>query len=248
MGCSSPPLSAANVTFTFPRHHSGMTTAATISPTPPQGLNNNTDWWTGEQVRNHLAHCQDPEAALIKLGHDVAAGRAQAKVSSACDPRSGGRPQVFPQPPKVDGDIWWRISALAPEIDIWTAPTLSLPRTGNEKAVDLIGLRFLANDVRRVADEHGYHPPAKLKPKSQGGIPTRAHGLVVAKVTLDLLARGPIHVLGLTPKNLEKEVARLYRSHDRRGVCDENAGRIAGGILEVVQQHFSEGSVHSVHD
>jgi hypothetical protein len=223
-----------------------MITATAIPSTSSQA--NTTEWWTGEQVRDHLTYCAAPEAALLKLSHDVGAGRAQAKVSSASDPRNGGRPQVHPHPPKVEGDIWWRIIELAPATDIWAAPILSLPRTGNEKAVDLVGLTFLADDVRQIADDHGFAPPVPLKPKNRGGISCRAHGVVIAKVTLDLIARGPERVLGLTGVSLQKEVQALYKRIDPRGLSEQNVGRVANGILEVLHQHYSGGSIHSIHD
>jgi hypothetical protein len=234
--------------FTFPCQHSGMATAATIPPASTQAFSNTIIWWTGEQVREHLAHCRDPEAALHRLGDEVAAGRAQAKASSTRDPRNGGRPQVLAQPPEIDNDLWWRIMDLSPAIDIWSAPVLSLPRTGNEKAVELVGLRFREEDVRRVADEHGFEPPAPLKPKNRGGISCRAHGVVVAKLTLKLLARDREQVLGLTGVNLSKEVQQLYRTIDPRGLSDQNAGRVANGVLEVLHAHHQRGSEHSIHD
>lgn len=206
------------------------------------------EWWTGEQVREHLAHCTAPDAALEKLSHDVGAGRAKARVSSASDPRNGGRPQVYSHPPKVEGDIWWRIVELAPATDIWATPVLSLPRTGNEKAVDLVGLAFLADHVRHIADYHGFTPPVPAKPKNRGGISCRAHGVVIAKVTIDLISRGPERVLGLTGVSLQKEVQALYKQIDPRGLSEQNVGRVANGILEVLNQHFSGGSVRSIHD
>lgn len=221
-------------------------TTATANPSPePQAA---TEWWTGEQVRQHLAHCSAPDAALLKLSHDVGAGRAQARVSSASDPRNGGRPQVHPHPPKIEGDIWWRIVELVPGTDIWAAPILSLPRTGNEKAVDLVGLTFRADDVRLIAGDHGFVLPVPAKSKNRGGISCRAHGVVIAKVTLDLIARGPERVLGLTGVSMQNEVQALYKRIDPRGLSEQNVGRVTNGILEVLHQHFSRGSIHSIRD
>ena len=223
-----------------------MTTATATPSASPQGAV--AEWWTGEQVRDHLTHCTAPEAALLKLSHDVGAGRAQAKVSSASDPRNGGRPQVHPHPPKIEGDIWWRIVELAPATDIWAAPILSLPRTGNEKAIDLVGLTFRADDVRQVAAEHGFVAPVAGKPKNRGGISCRAHGVVIAKITLNLVARGPEKLAGLTGVSLQKEVQALYKRIDPRGLSEQNVGRVANGILEVLHEHFSGGLIHSIHD
>lgn len=240
----SVELTLSTYNLPFPVMASAMTMInASAAPSAPTA-----EWWTGEQVREHLSHCSAPEAALHKLSHDVGAGRAQARVSSASDPRNGGRPQVHPHPPEVEGDIWWRIVELAPATDIWAEPILSLPRTGNEKAIDLVGLSFSAADVRTIANDHGFVPPAALKPKNRGGINCRAHGVVIAKVTLDLIARGPEKVSGLTGVSLQKEVQALYKRIDQRGLSQQNVGRVANGILEVVHQHFSEGSVHSIHD
>jgi len=225
-----------------------MPTATTIPAPSSRAHRDPIQWWTGLQVRQHFADCSAPEAALHNLSNDVGAGRAQARVCSASHLGNGGRPQVLPHPPEVKGDIWWRIVELAPATDIWAASALSLPRTGNEKAVDLVGLTFLADDVRRIANDHGFMVPAELKPKNRGGISCRAHGVVIANVTLDLIARGPERVLGLTGVSLQKEVQALYKRIDPRGLSEQNVARVANGILEVLNQHFSGGSIHSIHD
>ncbi len=225
-----------------------MTIATKALPSPISVNSAAGEWWSGIQVKGYLSSCPDLSGALVALGYEVAAGRLAVKALSASSGRKAGRPIVLDPPPSITPDIWWRIEALSDTVDIWTAPILSLPGTGNEKAVELVGLQYHADGVRRLGATYGYTAPIIAKPKSAGGISCRAHGVVIAKVTLDLLARGPERIAGLTGVNLQKEVQALYKQIDPRGLSAQNVSRVANGVLEVMHQHFSTSSVHSVHD
>lgn len=192
-------------------------------------------------------HCAHPDAALVALGYEVAAGRVRAQPMSAAHPGNGARPKMI-DAPEISPDLWWRIQDAATETDIWSAPVIRLKGTGNEKAIDLIGLRFVADHVRHVADAHAFSPPKEPKPKNNGGISCRAHGVVVAKLTIELLGRRREHVLGLTGISLKGRVQELYKKEERRGLSEQNAARVANGVLDAVQAHLLPSSEHSEHD
>ncbi|MEG8058040.1 hypothetical protein QP150_16305 [Sphingomonas sp. 22L2VL55-3] len=198
-----------------------------------------TEWWSGREVREHFALCKEADAALISLGHSVAARKSSAAVASAVYPKDGGRPKVVDPAPVITPDLWWRIQALVPDVDIWAAPVLSLPRTGNEKAIDLVGLCFSAKDVRKIGEAHGYTPQTASKPKSNGGIVCRAHGVAVTKLVLKLLSQ-PEDIPNLTAVKLRDTLKGFYEKCDNRGLTDQNLDRVASGVLHELKEHINK--------
>lgn len=199
-------------------------------------LPGSSGWMTGEEVVEMLGNTKSPTAAIADLDAAVMDGRVIAQPTSVSYPRpKGALPDVEAGAPLTKKE-WWRIMQMGGGVEIWSAPVIRVPVGANDKAVDLIGLRFDASDIRALAAQHGLVSATPPPGRDKGGRLSGKHGKPIARITMRLLKMSDRDLQRCTGEGLSIELNKEYNDAGYGMPSPDNSASICVGIIKAVRE------------